>query len=144
MSSGISDLLGKHHLLSLLLPNLYYSTSAVLKSTESSFTNFIRDEYTTLVEVDDRIFSTSIDLNYAFAPIHIQYPTDEKKLDFIIPIQRGEKGYEGSVWDDEVPGRARLATLEIFATDNSASVQVRLFFFFWILFYFILFYFSFY
>ena len=99
---------------------------AVLKTTESSFTNFIRDEYTTLIEVDDRIFSTSIDLNYTFAPIHIQFPADEKKLDFAIPIQKGEKGYEGSVWDDEVPERARLATLEIFASDNSASVQVRI------------------
>ena len=47
----------------------------------------------------------------------------------MIPVQRGEEGYEGSVWDENVPGRARLATLEIFATDNSASVQVRLFLF---------------
>ncbi|KAF8799152.1 uricase [Phlegmacium glaucopus] len=99
----------------------------VLKSTGSSFTNFIRDEFTTLVEVDDRIFSTSIDLNYTFAPIHIKSPTDEKKLDFVIPIQKGEKGYEGSVWDDEIPGRARLATLDIFATDESASVQATLY-----------------
>lgn len=108
---------------------LNQKTSAVLKTTESSFTNFIRDEFTTLGEVEDRIFSTSIDLNYTFAPIHVLFPTDEKKLDFIIPLQKGEKGYEGSVWDDEVSGRARLATLEIFATDNSASVQVQLFFF---------------
>ena len=53
-------------------------------------------------------------------------------LDFIVPIQKGEKEYEGSVWDDGVPERARLATLDIFATDDSASVQVRLFFF-WML-----------
>ena len=131
MSSGISDLLGKQHLLHFSVQ--FYTQpkkpSTVLKTTESSFTNFIRDEFTTLVEVDDRIFSTSIDLNYTFAPIYIQFPTDEKKLDFILPIQKGEKGYEGSVWDDEVPERARLATLDIFATDDSASVQVRLFFF---------------
>ena len=135
MSSGFSDLLGKFYLLSHLHPILYSTKKkppicTVLKTTESSFTNFIRDEFTTLVEVDDRIFSTSIDLNYTFAPIHIQFPTDEKKLDFIVPIQKGEKGYEGSVWDDEIPERARLATLDIFATDDSASVQVRLFFFF--------------
>lgn len=97
----------------------------VLKSTGSSFTNFIRDEFTTLIEVDDRIFSTSIDLNYTFAPIQIQSPTDGKKLDFVAPIQKGEKGYEGSVWDDEIPERARIATLDVFATDESASVQVR-------------------
>jgi len=108
VSSGISDLL-------------------VLKSTGSSFTNFVRDEFTTLIEVDDRIFSTSIDLNYTFAPIHIQSPTDEKKLDFVVPIQKGEKGYEGSVWDDGIPERARTATLDIFATDESASVQATLY-----------------
>lgn len=102
----------------------------VLKSAGSSFTNFVRDEFTTLVEVDDRIFSTSIDLNYTFAPFHIQSPSDEKKLEFIIPVQKGEKGYEGSVWDDGIPERARTATLDIFATDESASVQVRFFSFF--------------
>ena len=101
----------------------------MLKTTESSFTNFIRDEFTTLVEVDDRIFSTSIDLNYTFAPIHIQSPTDQKKLDFVVPIQKGEEGYEGSVWDDQIPERARLGTFDIFANDDSASVQVQLFFF---------------
>jgi len=101
----------------------------VLKSTGSSFTNFIRDEFTTLIDVDDRVFSTSIDLSYTFAPIQIQSPSDEKKLDFVVPIQKGEKGYEGSVWDDEIPGRVRTATLDIFATDESASVQVPIIFF---------------
>ena len=54
----------------------------------------------------------------------------------MIPVQRGEEGYEGSVWDENVRGRARLATLEIFASDDSASVQVRIIisFFFFILF----------
>jgi len=46
-------------------------------------------------------------------------------LDFVVPVQKGEKGYEGSVWDEDVFGRARVATLDIFATDDSASVQVR-------------------
>ena len=45
-------------------------------------------------------------------------------------MQKGEKGYEGSVWDDGIPERARTATLDIFATDESASVQVRFFSFF--------------
>jgi hypothetical protein len=84
-----------------------------------------RSEYTTLVEVNDRIFSTSVDLTYEFAPIKISTPADEKKLEFVIPIQKGEEGYIGSVWDDEVPIRARTATLETFALDDSASVQVR-------------------
>ncbi|KAJ3807628.1 uricase [Lentinula lateritia] len=51
----------------------------VLKSSGSSFTSFIRDEYTytLLKEVDDRIFSTSVDLNYTFAPISISPSKDE-------------------------------------------------------------------
>jgi len=99
----------------------------ILKSTGSSFEHFIRDEYTTLVEVDDRIFSTSVDITYAFAPIKIPSPTDEKKLEFVVPVKKGEEGYVGSVWDDEVPIRARTATLETFALDDSASVQATLY-----------------
>jgi len=96
----------------------------VLKSTGSAFENFYRDEYTTLVPVNDRIFSTSVDLSYTFAPVSITAPTDEKRLDFVIPLQKGEEGYAGSVWDDEVATRARTATLDVFAVDESASVQV--------------------
>lgn len=101
--------------------------SSVLKTTGSAFENFIRDEYTTLVEVHDRIFSTSVDLTYDFAPINILAPTDEKKLEFVIPVRKDDNsaGYAGNVWDDELPTRARTATLETFALDNSASVQVR-------------------
>ena len=43
--------------------NLLY---LVLKSTGSAFENFIRDEHTTLAEVNDRIFSTSVDLKYTY------------------------------------------------------------------------------
>lgn len=50
----------------------------MLKTTGSSFENFIRDEYTTLPEVDDRIFSTSVDLVYAFKPFAIARSSDEK------------------------------------------------------------------
>ncbi len=39
-------------------------------------------------------------------------------------MKKCEVGYEGSVWDEEVPVRARKATLEVFAVDESASVQV--------------------
>ncbi|KAJ7695785.1 uricase [Mycena rosella] len=103
VSAGISDLL-------------------VLKTTESAFTNFVRDKYTTLKEVDDRILSTSIDLSYTFAPIEIAAPTDADVEEFPIPAE-----LPGSVWDITVPRKARKATLEIFATDNSASVQATLF-----------------
>ncbi|KDR72246.1 hypothetical protein GALMADRAFT_229070 [Galerina marginata CBS 339.88] len=99
----------------------------VLKSTGSAFENFYRDEYTTLVEVNDRIFSTSVDLTYTFPPIALKAPTDEKKLVFAIPVQKGEDGYSGSIWDEDVPARARTATLETFAVDESASVQATLY-----------------
>jgi len=104
VSAGITDLL-------------------VLKSTGSAFSDFIRDEYTTLVEVDDRIFSTSIDLVYTFAPVTIPPPKDEKKLELVVP----DNVQDGSVWDEKVPERARKATLEVFARDESASVQATLY-----------------
>lgn len=104
VSAGISDLL-------------------VLKSTGSKFEGFIRDEYTTLVEVDDRIFSTSVDLEYTFSEIALKAPGDAGKLQFVAP----EQVEGGSVWDEEVPERARRATLEVFAEDESASVQATLY-----------------
>jgi hypothetical protein len=102
------------------------SSHVVLKSTESSFENFLRDEYTTLAEVNDRIFSTSVDLSYTFYPVKITAPSDEKKLEFFPPTTSvGGVDPTGDVWDgDIVADRARIATLEIFASDNSASVQV--------------------
>ncbi|KAJ7082633.1 hypothetical protein B0H15DRAFT_852173 [Mycena belliarum] len=103
VTAGISDLL-------------------VLKTTESAFTNFVRDKYTTLVEVDDRILSTSIDLSYTFAPLAISAPTDADVEQFVLPDI-----VPGSVWDLAVPTRARAATLDIFASDNSASVQATLY-----------------
>lgn len=108
--------------MTLIVPN---PRNAVLKSTGSAFENFYRDEFTTLVPVDDRIFSTSVDLTYTFGAIALPTPADEKKFDFVIPKQKGDAGYAGSVWDDEVGARARKATLDVFAVDESASVQVR-------------------
>lgn len=95
--------------------------AAVLKSTGSAFEGFVRDEYTTLVEVSERVLSTSVDLEYRFAPVSIPIPTDPKLLDFGTP-----QNAPGSVWDAlGVAERARTATLDLFATDESASVQVR-------------------
>ncbi|KAJ8454135.1 hypothetical protein ONZ45_g19423 [Pleurotus djamor] len=94
----------------------------ILKSTGSAFTNFIRDEYTTLVEVDDRIFSTSVDLSYDYSVISIPTPTDDAKLEFNIP-----QGNGGDVWDAGVFSRARKITLDVFASDDSASVQATLY-----------------
>ncbi|KAG2048380.1 uricase [Suillus hirtellus] len=105
VTSGITDLL-------------------VLKSGGSAFHGFIRDEYTTLQEVDDRVLSTSVDLTYTFVPVSLISPTDDKKLDFIVP----EDFALGGVWDAvNVATRVRTATLDIFALDSSASVQATLF-----------------
>ncbi|KAF7310186.1 Uricase [Mycena indigotica] len=94
----------------------------VLKSTESAFTNFVRDRYTTLAEVDDRILSTAIDLEYTFIPFPIAAPADAQKEEFILPPTITP----GSAFDIGVPARARTSTLHIFATHNSASVQATL------------------
>ncbi|KAF4609640.1 hypothetical protein D9613_011947 [Agrocybe pediades] len=82
----------------------------VVKSTGFASENFYRDEYTTLVEVNDRIFSTSVGLSYTFAPISIRVPTNEKTFEFVVPGKRGKK-----------------ATLEAFVGDEGASVQAALY-----------------
>lgn len=122
VSAGISDLLGTFCFVFPSIPK--FILLSVLKSTGSGFTDFIQDEFTTLVPVDDRIFSTSIDLMYTFADISIVAPKDGKKLVFEVPVKEGEEGYVGSVWDESVFERARKATVEVFAMDESASVQV--------------------
>ncbi|KAH9955445.1 uricase [Russula compacta] len=100
----------------------------VLKSTGSGFENFIRDEYTTLVEVEDRIFSTSIDLRYTYGEVAVRLPRDEKRLDF------GEQNFdkigteEVHAWEDaRIGARAREITMDVFAHDESASVQATLY-----------------
>ncbi|KAF7373852.1 Uricase [Mycena sanguinolenta] len=95
----------------------------VLKTTESAFSGFVRDKYTTLKEVDDRILSTSIDLSYTFAPVDIPKPTDADVEQFTVPADIAP----GSVWDPAVPTRARAVTLDTFVSDNSASVQATLY-----------------
>jgi urate oxidase len=98
----------------------------VLKSTGSAFENFVRDEYTTLAEVEDRIFSTSVDLRYTYGEVALELPRDEKRLIF------GEQNFDRTgaegvhAWEDAKVGvRARETTMDVFARDESASVQVR-------------------
>jgi len=75
--------------------------------------------------VNDRIFSTSVDLSYTFSPVPLSTPQEENKLDFCVP---DSTDLIGGAWDGEgVAERARKVTLEVFATDESASVQVRKF-----------------
>ena len=97
--------------LSLIEPLIF--CYAVLKSSGSAFENFVRDEFTTLVEVNDRIFSTSVDVQYNYTPIALGAAKEEDlakiKDEFLF---------------DKVATRAREITLDVFAIDESASVQV--------------------
>jgi len=95
ISSGVKDLL-------------------LLKSTGSAFEGFLRDEYTTLVEVPDRILSTAVEYSYGLDVPILSGVEDLAVLDK--EVKFGEIGKE-----------ARKITLEIFASDESASVQASLF-----------------
>lgn len=85
----------------------------VLKSTGSSFENFVRDKYTTLPDVDDRIFSTSVECTYE-VPIPASALTSAALPKMGIDFE----GIFASMLD---------TTLEIFSTHNSASVQATLY-----------------
>ena len=78
----------------------------VLKSTGSAFHGFVRDEYTQLPEVTDRILSTEVDCGWlwtAFASL--------KAVESAVP-------QFDKTWDD-----ARAITLKTFAQEDSPSVQ---------------------
>ncbi|KDQ58927.1 hypothetical protein JAAARDRAFT_33647 [Jaapia argillacea MUCL 33604] len=96
----------------------------VLKTSGSGFTNFVKDEYTTLIPVDDRIFSTTIDLTYKFAPFPVPPPADKSKPEWAGLQSAGT----GDVWDSEKAAEhVRKITLEVFAEDESESVQATLY-----------------
>lgn len=78
----------------------------VLKSTGSAFHSFLQDEFTTLLEVDDRILSTEVDCGWAW-----------NAFDDISGVKLAIPQFD-EAWD-----AARKITLDTFATDNSASVQ---------------------
>lgn len=97
------------------------------------------DEYTTLVPATDRVFSTAVDARWEFSSIPVPNPLpasvvgDKQALatfvketlsrEFALGAQ--ESG-AGTPWDGvNIAALARKATLEVFATDDSASVQVR-------------------
>ncbi|CAA20878.1 Uricase [Schizosaccharomyces pombe] len=80
----------------------------VLKSTGSGFTNFHKCEFTTLPEVTDRIFSTSIDCNYTFK----HFDTFEELAGFDF----------NSIYE-----KVKEITLETFALDDSESVQATMY-----------------
>ncbi|EPY52137.1 uricase [Schizosaccharomyces cryophilus OY26] len=81
---------------------------SVLKSTGSGFNKFHKCEFTTLPEVDDRIFSTNIDCNYSFN--HFATLDELASYDF-------NHAYE----------TVKEITLDTFAMDDSASVQATMY-----------------
>ena len=44
----------------------------MIKSTGSAFENFVGGEYTTVVEVDDRIFNIFVDLRYGYGEVAVR------------------------------------------------------------------------
>jgi len=92
----------------------------VLKSSGSAFEGFVRDEFTTLPEVSDRIFSTAVDLKYVYECL--QVPASLKSADPPEAVDLGPKFDFG-----KVAKGARDITLQVFATDESASVQATLY-----------------
>ncbi|GAA5930800.1 uncharacterized protein JCM15063_002463 [Sporobolomyces koalae] len=85
----------------------------VLKSTGSSFENYVFDDYTTLKPVDDRIFSTSVECTYT-----IPIATSALTVEALPRLGIDFEGIFANVVD---------TTLEIFAEHNSASVQATLY-----------------
>lgn len=79
----------------------------VLKTTGSAFYDFHRDEYTTLPEVWDRIFSTAVDCTWTFAS---SSPSVLRNIDY-------PAVHEG----------VRKITTDTFAKDESPSVQATLY-----------------
>lgn len=82
----------------------------VLKSTGSAFHGFVRDEYTTLPETWDRIFSTDVDATWKW-----------KKFDSVDAVKQFAPKF------DTVREAARNITLKTFAEDASASVQATMY-----------------
>lgn len=78
----------------------------VLKSTNSQFWGFVRDEFTTLPETWDRVLSTEVDANWQW-----------KTFDSLDAAKAAIPKF------DETWSAARDITLKTFAEDNSASVQ---------------------
>ncbi|KAI5852932.1 hypothetical protein DFP73DRAFT_469578 [Morchella snyderi] len=82
----------------------------VLKSTGSAFHGFVRDEYTTLGETQDRILSTEVDSTWEWNLFKTL--DDVRKL-----IPNFDVAWQ----------KARDITLKTFAEDNSASVQATMY-----------------
>ena len=89
-----------------LIINSAISGLLVLKSTGSAFHGFIRDEYTALQPVDDRILSTEVDCVYKW-----------NTLKSLSDVESAVPKFDHA-WDT-----ARQITLDLFAKEESPSVQ---------------------
>jgi urate oxidase len=81
----------------------------LLKSTDSAFSGYLKDEFTTLPETRDRIFATSISARWRFAPF---------------PVARASRRAADFVACRE---SIRRALIETFAAHKSESVQQTLY-----------------
>lgn len=88
---------------------------SVAKTSGSAFENFWTDEYTTLVAVKERIFSTDVDCWY-----NVPLPKIPLTIDNIDAISK-------ALNLPKVAEIVRRDTLEVFATDESASVQATMY-----------------
>jgi hypothetical protein len=71
-----------------------------------------------LKEVSDRILSTSIEICYELVPITISDPFNSNDVQMDAKVKE-------TLLAGELCGKVRKATLEVFARDESASVQAR-------------------
>lgn len=86
----------------------------VLKSTGSMFYGYHQCDYTTLKPTEDRILSTDVDAQWVYDPKSI------KTLDDV--FKKADQGLFDNSYDS-----ARNVTLELFALENSASVQATMY-----------------
>ncbi|PYH89135.1 urate oxidase UaZ [Aspergillus ellipticus CBS 707.79] len=86
------------------------SKLTVLKSTNSQFWGFLRDEYTTLPETWDRILSTDVDASWNW-----------RRFSGLADVRATVPQFDAT-WT-----AARDITLKTFAEDNSASVQATMY-----------------
>lgn len=81
----------------------------VFKSTGSQFHGFVRDEFTTLPETWDRLLSTDVDCSWTW------------KFKDLAAVEEAVPKF------DEAFSAAKSTTMDLFANDDSASVQATMY-----------------
>jgi urate oxidase len=91
-----------------------------MKSTASGWVDFVRDEYTTLPDTDNRIAATSMDANWTWQSTPVDYPaTNASILDTMLEVfaTTYSKGVQDSLYR---MGEAALAAVPELATITMA------------------------